>query len=559
MEKCPVCDKGYKPPLPLNCDECGWTLVEHLYFDEIPQEEIDRRNILLAVARKTYIEKQSLYENISNFEKEFENISAELNEDRTKLSHDLHHLQEEIDGHKKTTEETLSELASLKSEYEKHSTELSSRIEGQESTLASQNDMIQKELHSVKKRLEDDLEKLQKTVNDMNNKQISALENVSNSIKKNSTDVDRKINENKKEWDQKLDDLKKEMVENYTSNNKLIDIKRENAQEVTEQFETINQYIKTKTKKTTTSILFIAFLCLLILVAGIFYVNKIKNEFVETFNTVSATNIDHSNTKEQDVIAMLGMVLIPEGTFMMGNEISNSFSHEKPLHSVTLDEFMMSSSEITQLLYQQIMTDEPFESFLGNLPVESTWYDAVRFCNKLSEFFGLEKCYFDSLGVCDFNKNGFRLPTEAEWEYSCKAGLSTDYTTGNGNTGLSEIAWYSVNSGDKDLSGKKYDLQLVVENRCRLHPVKQKQPNRWGLYDMHGNVEEWCYDWYSRDYYSNSPSHDPVGPDTGIEKVTRGGSYISNALYLRSTSRVPKKISGSSDKAGFRVIRSIQY
>ncbi|HUU28762.1 MAG TPA: SUMF1/EgtB/PvdO family nonheme iron enzyme [archaeon] len=204
------------------------------------------------------------------------------------------------------------------------------------------------------------------------------------------------------------------------------------------------------------------------------------------------------------------MVSIPAGTFQMGSDSGNwSWG---PVHTVSISAFQMSRYEVIQEQYEAVMDTNP-SVFTGesNLPVNRVdWYEAVVFCNKLSEAAGLEPCYTyiqDSTYVlegiwdlvlckcnCDFTKNGFRLPTEAEWEYACRAGTTTKYYTGDSESDLSRAGWYKKNS------------------HSRPHPVGQKEPNAFGLYDMHGNQTEWCTDYFDFYYYSRSPSQDPPGP-----------------------------------------------
>ncbi|MDX9791532.1 MAG: SUMF1/EgtB/PvdO family nonheme iron enzyme, partial [Candidatus Kapabacteria bacterium] len=169
------------------------------------------------------------------------------------------------------------------------------------------------------------------------------------------------------------------------------------------------------------------------------------------------------------------------------------------------------------------------------LPVENvTWINAVQFCNELSKLNGLEEVYTITGvdAVADFSKNGWRLPTEAEWEYACKAGTNGDFA-GSGIIG--EMAWYGDNSG------------------LKMHPPGRKNPNQFGLYDMHGNVWEWCWDYYDPDYYSEGMTIDPVGPSNGERRVLRGGSWNDGMNFLRSSNRtLPANIIGNN---GIRPVR----
>lgn len=219
------------------------------------------------------------------------------------------------------------------------------------------------------------------------------------------------------------------------------------------------------------------------------------------------------------------MVLIKAAghSFMMGS--NNSCYGELPSHSVTFTkDFYMDTSDVTQAQYQAVMDTNP-SYFTGDLnrPVESvTWYDAVRYCNRRSVLDGLTPCY-DTLDTvvwnCSFSNNGYRLPTEAEWEYSCRAGTTTEYYWGNDSsaTTVKKYAWYYSDGNDS------------------TQPVAQKLPNAYGLYDMSGNVWQWCNDWY--DSYSQEAQTDPTGPTTGSFRVLRGGAYYNNVIDLRSVVR----------------------
>jgi formylglycine-generating enzyme required for sulfatase activity len=233
------------------------------------------------------------------------------------------------------------------------------------------------------------------------------------------------------------------------------------------------------------------------------------------------------------------MVPIPADNFQMGSTTGDP--DEQPVHTVTLDySFQMSATEITQAQYEEAMGTNPsFFTGDNNRPVEQvSWYDAVTFCNRLSEAAGLEPCYDLSTWECDFSKNGYRLPTEAEWEYACRAGTTTNYNTGDSESDLDRAGWYDVNSGGT------------------THPVGQKDPNAWGLYDMHGNVWERCNDWYG--VYSSESQTNPTGPESGSIRVARGGSALNIADFSRSAYR--SNYAGpdyTSSVSGFRVVRRL--
>ncbi|HUU28172.1 MAG TPA: SUMF1/EgtB/PvdO family nonheme iron enzyme [archaeon] len=230
------------------------------------------------------------------------------------------------------------------------------------------------------------------------------------------------------------------------------------------------------------------------------------------------------------------MVAVPGGSFQMGSETGES--SERPVHAVALDAFWISVTEVTQRQYKAVLGERP-SNFTGNdsLPVEGvSWFDAVTFCNTLSSLAGLEPCYDLETWKCDFTKNGFRLPTEAEWEYACRAGTGTRYYTGDEESDLERTGWYAGNSGES------------------TYPVGQKEANGWGLYDMHGNVFEWCNDWWFEDY-SSSGQVNPAGPAAGTYRVLRGGCWYVEAEYCRAAARTNSGPSTKSDFIGFRVVR----
>ena len=220
--------------------------------------------------------------------------------------------------------------------------------------------------------------------------------------------------------------------------------------------------------------------------------------------------------------ASIGMqfVAIPAGTFTMGD--ANGFDDETP-HQVTLTQpFELSVYEVTQEQYEAVMGTNPSRFKGSQNPVEQvSWDDAVEFCRKLSEL-PAEK----SAGYV------YRLPTEAEWEYACRAGTTTAYSFGDSDSELGDYAWYRSNSAYPKSGGFWSGLFKTSRNH---HPVGEKKPNPWGLYDMHGNVLEWCHDWRG-DYPSGSVT-DPTGPASGDRRVLRGGSFKYRTAIVRSATR----------------------
>jgi len=162
----------------------------------------------------------------------------------------------------------------------------------------------------------------------------------------------------------------------------------------------------------------------------------------------------------------------------------------------------------------------------NRLPVETvSWDDAIEFCRQLS-----------ALPEETAAKRTYRLPTEAEWEYACRAQSETRWYCGDDEAGLQDYAWYQENG------------------RGVPHPVGEKRANAWGLHDMHGNVWQWCADWFGKDYYRQSPPSDPPGPAEGLGRVLRGGDFSSVPVECRSAGRHNAAPSSKSERRGFRVV-----
>ncbi len=235
------------------------------------------------------------------------------------------------------------------------------------------------------------------------------------------------------------------------------------------------------------------------------------------------------------------MVLIPAGAFAMGE--GGDRSDETP-HKASLGAFYLDKVPVTQELYEKIMGVNPSKRKAAKNPVERTqWTDAVRFCNKCSELEGLTPCYNLDTWECNFAADGYRLPTEAEWEYACRAGSTGKFCFGDDDKELPRYAWLKPHSQGKP------------------QPVGQKLPNAWGLLDMHGNVWQWCNDWYSESFYAESPAENPHGPATGKMRVLRGGAWDSTPDKCRSAYRhkefpVYSDACFGADSYGFRRARS---
>jgi formylglycine-generating enzyme required for sulfatase activity len=221
-------------------------------------------------------------------------------------------------------------------------------------------------------------------------------------------------------------------------------------------------------------------------------------------------------------------VLIPAGTFMMGSPDSDAEASdmEKPAHRVTISQpFYLGKYLVTQGQWEAVMGKENNPSqFKGdaNRPVEHvSWEDVQQFIDMLNTREGGTQ---------------YRLPTEAEWEYACRAGSQTAYSFGDDPRQLDTYGWYQGNS------------------ERHTHPVRQKRPNAWGLYDMHGNVYEWVQDWYGG--YAAEPVTDPQGPASGSDRVLRSGSWNDNARYCRAASRVYDASCSRNEFFGFRLLRT---
>jgi formylglycine-generating enzyme required for sulfatase activity/Tol biopolymer transport system component len=234
------------------------------------------------------------------------------------------------------------------------------------------------------------------------------------------------------------------------------------------------------------------------------------------------------------------MVLIPEGEFTMGDPKGQP--DEAP-HTVYVSAFYMDRFPVTQKLFKEVMGTNPSKRQGDELPVERTrWTDAALFCNRCSEIDGLAPCYDPKTWQCDFRANGYRVPTEAEWEYACRAGSQTSYSFGNDVSDLALYAWCKPHS------------------QGRTWPMGEKRPNRWGLYDMHGNVWQWCNDFYGETYYASSPRENPTGPSEGKQRVLRGGAWSSTPEKCRAAYRfkdfpVYSDACFGADSYGFRRVR----
>ncbi|MEW6234771.1 MAG: formylglycine-generating enzyme family protein [Candidatus Omnitrophota bacterium] len=250
-----------------------------------------------------------------------------------------------------------------------------------------------------------------------------------------------------------------------------------------------------------------------------------------------------SKTKEIKTASGTAMILIPGGEFTMGSHSGNA--DEAPAHKVFVSGFAMDKYEVQQENYENFMLAAPSHFKGPNNPVEQVrWSDAAKYCNARSREEKLQPCYDEITYECRFEANGYRLPTEAEWEYACRAGSNADYDFGGDPQKLSKYGWFEENSNKK--TGRS----------------GMKKPNNWGLCDMYGNVMEWCQDVYDENYYKNSPERDPRGPADGDKRILRGGAWNSSANACRAASRMADApgiadACFARDAYGFRCVRRL--
>ena len=264
---------------------------------------------------------------------------------------------------------------------------------------------------------------------------------------------------------------------------------------------------------------------------------------VLTFLSLFILLILHSQNKIPETI------LVEGGTYRMGINESKYFD-EFPDHSVTLNSFYIGKYEVTTDEYKGFCRTAGFEMPVGDGKMAASnisWEEAILYCNWLSRVEHLDRCYRikrdnklkSFIVTFDKNANGYRLPTEAEWEYAARAGVNRKQYAFSGSDNADEVAWYAGSSN-------------------MLHNVGELKPNDLGIYDMTGNVQEWCFDVYLEEFYKKSPKENPICEKGALSRVSRGGSFMDYEGSLRITKRFYNLQNHKSETIGFRVARNAE-
>jgi len=288
-------------------------------------------------------------------------------------------------------------------------------------------------------------------------------------------------------------------------------------------------------------------LSIILAIIIIWLIDSYKKDIPESYQSTPAKSDTHTE-----------MVFIEGGTFQMGDVWGDGEGDEKPVHTVTVSDFWLGKYEVTVAEFEKFISTTGYQTDAEKGDGSYCWTgrewekkvgvnwrcDAQGNVRKSSELNHpvIHVSWNDAVAYCDWlsKKTGqnYRLPTEAEWEYAARGGNKSRGYQYSGSNNLDEVGWYDHNSG------------------IRTHPVGQKRPNELGLYDMSGNVWEWCEDWYSSEYYQKSPQIDPQGPSSGTHRVLRGGSWLITPIYVRCSNRNHYVPAGRDPNSGFRLART---
>ena len=302
--------------------------------------------------------------------------------------------------------------------------------------------------------------------------------------------------------------------------------------------------------------LIISIIFVLAIVGIVVYMQKTNNK---SDNNIYAKTEDGEKSNSNIAQTDDGLIFIKGGTFEMGSPQNEAQRNEDEVqHSVTVSDFYIGKYEVTQKEYQDITGQNPSNFKDEDLPVENvTWYDAINYCNLLSQKQGLEPVYEINEENVTWNKekNGYRLPTEAEWEYAGRAGTTTVFNTENSISAdeANFYGHYPYGIEENYFSQENLDTKPGVYRQTTTK-VGSFNPNKWGLYDIHGNVREWCFDYYGA--YDLENTNDPSGPTTGTLRVNRGGSWNDYAKHMRSAYRGSFEPDQAMNNTGFRIVRN---
>lgn len=280
-------------------------------------------------------------------------------------------------------------------------------------------------------------------------------------------------------------------------------------------------------------------------------IQGMKRYFVSTLIVCLTLSLSFAQKSKSAVVKRAPIdtskfVLVEGGTYKMGSDKPVE-PHEAPVHEVTVKSFYLAKTEVTFEELDKFCNETKRDTSNSGLwgrskqaAMNLTWLDAVAYCNWLSEKEKLSKCYLingTEVKYLDTSK-GYRLPTEAEWEFAARGGNKSKGNFFAGSDVINEVAWFKGNSNDSP------------------HLVAQKKPNELGLFDMTGNMWEWVWDWYAGDYYKTSPNANPTGAETGNYRIMRGGAFYNDGTYANVYTRQNASPNFKQNSVGFRVART---